>query len=262
MPFAPVIPGAIRCGCGLRRFLTLLAFAGTAGLALANKAATPVPRPDPWPKRHAECVARAAQGQIDVLFLGDSITDRWREEADGLPVWQREFAPLRAANFGIRGDQTQHVLWRLQNGAAGGVQPKVVVLLIGTNNTRPKKDGVTPVFAADEIAAGVAAIVKELRKRFPAAKVLLQAIFPRGAPSDPRRTQIKEVNERIARLADHQIVFFVSFGDRFLAPDATIPPELMPDGVHLSTRGYEIWAEAIREPLRALLEPPPSPRPG
>jgi lysophospholipase L1-like esterase len=238
-----------------RGLLVAISVAALSASVRANKAAEPVPRPGQWMSRHEAFVARARQGGIDVLFLGDSITDRWREPEDGLSIWEREFLPLRACNFGIRGDKTQNVLWRIQNGEAQGFQPKVVVLLIGTNNIRSKEDGATPGLSPEDVAGGVNAIIRELRSRFPRAKILLQGVFPRGAPDDPRRLGIVQVNARLSSYHDGQYVHFIDFGARFLTPDGRIPAELMPDGVHLSSQGYQIWAEAIREPLRNLFRP-------
>lgn len=203
--------------------------------------------------RHAEFISRAQQGDIDVLFIGDSITDFWRRPDKGLPVWEREFGHLKAANFGISGDRTQHVLWRLRNGEAEGYQPKVVVLLIGTNNTGLERDSVIPRNTPVETTEGVAAVVRELRLRFPAAKILLQAIFPRGEPDDPQRVQIAEINAAIANLHDGAHVHYIDFAAMFLDEEGRLPPDIMKDGLHPDLRGYEIWADAIRDPLHALL---------
>ena len=162
--------------------------AATTGLAAdkkavaKNPAATPTPRqnkegkPDPnWMKTHEGFVAVARKGDVNVLFLGDSITAGWRGKA-AKPTWDRYFAPLEAANFGIGGDRTEHVLWRIQNGELEGITPKVVVLMIGTNNSGSN--------TAQEIAEGITAIVKEIPKHAPHTKILLLGIFQRQGRAD------------------------------------------------------------------------------
>lgn len=211
----------------------------------ANTAIEPVSREGIYHDRYLE---RARQGGIDVLFLGDSITQYWEDPARGKPVWDREFAPLNAANFGINGDRTQHVLWRLQNGEAEGYSPKVVVLLIGTNNTRRNT---TP-----EAVEGISAVVKELRGRFSNAKILLLGLLPRGDENDPRKKQVVEINEKLAKMDDGQTVFFLDIGDRFLDSEGNVSAELMPDLLHPNLKGYEVMAEALRGPLRNLLSQP------
>jgi lysophospholipase L1-like esterase len=246
MPFVRSLP--------LRRLLVAALAAAATLSAAANTAIIPAPRDPAWVKRHEGFVAQARQGGIDVLFVGDSITDFWRRDdpkTGGKKVWDANFAPLRAANFGISGDRTQHVLWRLENGELDGLQPRAVVLMIGTNNTGFERDKVTPRNSVPEVVEGVAAVVRTLRIRLPSARILLLAIFPRGAsPDDPQRAQVNTVN---AAIADGDRVRFLDLGPRFLAADGTLPPEIMPDFLHPGEKGYEIWAEAIRAPLAALL---------
>lgn len=221
-----------------------------------NTAVRPEPRDANWVKRHEGFVQIAKQGGVEVLFLGDSITDAWRSDSarGGKKTWDREFAPLRAANFGISGDRTQHVLWRLQNGELDGIKPKAIVLMIGTNNTGFERDGTTPRNKPDEVIAGVTAITNLLRSRLPQTKILLLAVFPRGEkPDHPQRLQIAEINRGIARLHDGKTIHFLDIGQKFLQPDGTMSKDIMPDFLHPSARGYEIWADAIREPLRKLL---------
>lgn len=222
-----------------------------------NSAVRPEPRDAKWVARHQGFVEIAKQGGVDVLFLGDSITDAWRNPPPrgGKATWDREFAPLRAANFGISGDRTQHVLWRLDNGEAQGISPKAVVLMIGTNNTGFEPDKVTPRNKPAEVAAGVVAVVNNLRAKFPQAKILLLAIFPRGEkPDHPQRVQIDEINRTIAKLHDGKTVHFLDIGQKFLTADGTLPKEIMPDFLHPQEKGYEIWAAAIKEPLARLLK--------
>jgi beta-glucosidase len=191
-------------------------------------------------------VARA--GDIDVLFMGDSITDFWRnEDGDfaGKPVFDKYFGGVKVANFGIAGDTTQGVLYRLQNGEGEGFTPKAVMLMIGTNNTGGH--------SAEEIAEGIGAVVLELRKRFPDAKILLLGVFPRAAADAPVRETIKQINGIIARLHDDEHVFYLDIGEKFLDAEGNIPDNVMSDALHPSTKGYEIWAEAVKEPLAKLV---------
>jgi lysophospholipase L1-like esterase/ketosteroid isomerase-like protein len=221
----------------------------------ASYSTEPLPRDSAWIKRHEGFVETAKKGSIDLLFLGDSITDFWRRPEQGLPVWEKNFAPLHAANFGIAGDRTQHVLWRMQNGELEGYKPRVVVLMIGTNNTGFERDKLTPRNSTEEVVQGVTTIVKGLTTQWPETKILFLAIFPRGeSPNDPARLQVAAVNRSLAKLHDGKRIFFLDIGPKFLAPDGTLPKEIMPDFLHPSTKGYEIWAEAIRQPLADLLK--------
>lgn len=248
----------------LSRFFILSLALDSAALAATppNSAVKPEQRmslqPDPnWMRRHEGFLQIARQGGVNVLFLGDSITDAWRRDGNmgGKKVWDEHFAPLGAANFGIGGDRTQHVLWRIQNGELEGLRPKVVVLLIGTNNTGFEADGVTRRNQPADVIAGVAAVVEALRARAPESKILLLAIFPRGEhPDHPQRQQINQINPELAKLADGKTVQYLDIGDKFLAPDGTIPKEIMPDFLHLSAKGYEIWADAIKAPLAQLMQ--------
>jgi len=193
---------------------------------------------------HQRFLDRAKQGNVDLLFLGDSITQGWNDNE----VWKRYYGPRHAANFGIGGDQTQHVLWRIQNGELEGIHPKVVVLMIGTNNAGGN--------TADEIATGVAAIVKELRSRLPAAKVLLLGVFPRSPKPDATRKKLEEVNRQISKLDDGKHVTFLDIRKFFLNPDESISPAIMPDYLHLTAKGYRLWAEAMEPTLWKLLDEP------
>ncbi len=231
-----------------------------------STATKPAPREANWVKRHEGFVAMARRGGIDLLFLGDSITDGWggeghnRRISPGADLFDKEFKPLKSANFGIGGDRTQHVLWRLQNGELDGIQPKVLMLMIGTNNSNINSKTKVQDNTAEEIAAGVKAIVNEIRQRSPQTKILLLGIFPRG--EDPRKTEsvkvqrekLKKVNAIIANLDDGgKSVKYLDIGDKFLEPDGTLSKEIMPDFLHLSPKGYQIWADAVKGPIQELL---------
>lgn len=189
---------------------------------------------------HESFLARGRQGPIGVLFFGDSITEGWNFMPQ---IWNARYgAPHAGANFGIAGDRTENVLWRIEHGELEGIRPKVVVVMLGTNNVDRK-----PV----EIARGVGAVVSAIRKRLPQTHVLLLGIFPRGADPNDRTTQtlrfrIRSANELIARMHDGKSVHYLDIGARFLDEHAFIPPEIMPDGLHPAEKGYEIWADAMQ----------------
>jgi len=197
-----------------------------------------------WKDRHAGHVKRAKDGGCDLLFVGDSITEGWGNTA----AWKKHFAPRKAVNIGIGGDTTQNVLWRLANGAVDGLSPKAVVLLIGTNNFGLHGD------APDDVAKGVAAVVASLRERLPSARILLLAVFPRDEkPGTGMRKKIEALNAQLARL-EGPSVRFLDLGAKFLAPDGTLPKDVMPDFLHLSEKGYQIWADAIEPVLSEWLK--------
>jgi lysophospholipase L1-like esterase len=217
-----------------------------------NTAIIPVPRDAKWVARHEGFVAEAQKGGIDILFLGDSITDFWRNK--GSNVWNQYYSPRHAANFGISGDRTQHVLWRIANGELDGIKPRVVVLMIGTNNTGKEKDTGKTRNTVPETIAGVQAVVRELRAKLPASKILLLAIFPRGTLDDPQRAQVALINTVIAKLHDGQMVKYLDLNPKFLEADGTLPRSIMPDLLHPNEKGYQIWAEAMEPTLAEMLK--------
>lgn len=226
--------------------------AATKPAALA--AIQPVPRADAWwQQRHAQIVEKARSAPCDLVFLGDSITQGWEDA--GKQVWAERYGARHALNAGISGDRTQHVLWRLQNGLLGALSddgrsraaPKLVVLMIGTNNSNGNDH--TP----QEIADGITAIVKLLRERLPQTRVLLLSIFPRNEKPDAQRAKNAEASRLAAACADGKMVRALDIGEKLLAPDGTLPREIMPDLLHLSPRGYGIWAEAIEPALHEML---------
>jgi beta-glucosidase len=217
--------------------------------AAQEPASTPAPKKDNgnFLKRHESFVARAKQGNVDVLFLGDSITAGWANA--GKDAWAAHFEKLRPANFGIGGDRTQHVLWRITNGELEGIQPRVVVLMLGTNNI--KADSASAIARAD------AKIIQTIRQKLPNTKVLLLGIFPRAhrtdAPEAHIPAKVKAVNAELARLADGQAVRYLDLAET-LAPSGALNPDFYTDGVHLTPKGYEAWAKAIEAPLADMLK--------
>jgi lysophospholipase L1-like esterase len=203
--------------------------------------------------KHEANLEVAKKGDIDVLFMGDSITDFWRNQDGpfaGKPVLDKYFGTLKVANFGIAGDTTQGVLYRLQHGEGQGFSPKAVMLMIGTNNTGGFGGGNT----AEEIAEGIGAVVLELQKDFPKAKILLLGIFPRSTPGDTVRATIAKINTLITRLHDGDRVHYLDIGSKFLDAEGNIPKDVMSDALHPTAKGYEIWAEAVKEPLANLMK--------
>jgi lysophospholipase L1-like esterase len=208
---------------------------------------TPVPREGNWMKRH-EAYNQAIRNHQDaqLLFIGDSITDAW--SGPGKEAWNKHFAARKAVNLGIGGDRTQHVLWRLENGNIDGVKPKAAVLMIGTNNSNGNDH------TAEEIAEGIKAIVAKLRKELPETKVLLLAIFPRGEKPNPQREKNAKASKLASEVADGKMVHYLDIGEKFLEPDGSLSKEIMPDRLHLSPKGYQIWAESIEPKVAELMD--------
>ena len=227
-----------------------LLFALLAPWVLSGEApqVTPAPKEQAWwQQNHEKFVAQAKQGGIEVLFIGDSITERWA--TDGKAAWEKHFAPLKAANFGIGGDKVEHILWRAQNGELNSLKPKVVVLLAGINNTWGCKRDEQQA-RGEFIGAGLADILKIVRAKLPEAKVLLLAILPLA---DGRAPCVKVANERLEKLADGQQVRFLDLVEKLAPGNGQASKDIMPDGVHLSPKGYELWAEGLLPVLQNML---------
>lgn len=224
-----------------------------------NLAIDPKPRDAGWMKHHESFNEISKKGEARLVFLGDSITQGWGK--NGKEVWNKTWAPLKAANFGIGGDRTEHVIWRLQHGNFDGIKPKLVVLMIGTNNTghqgRPAAEhgGVAYASSAGQTAEGVKMILDLLGKKLPETKVLLLGIFPRGATKDDAmRKQNVATNNIISGFADNKRIYYMDIGSTFLKSDGTLPKEIMPDLLHLSAQGYQMWADAIESKVKELLK--------
>jgi lysophospholipase L1-like esterase len=206
-------------------------------------------------QKHQANLEVARAGTADLLFMGDSITDFWRNETGtnaGKPVLDKYFGQWKVANYGIAGDTTQGVLYRLKDGEGTGIKPKAIMLMIGTNNTGRNSAG--------EIAEGVGAIVMELQKDYPDARILLLAIFPRNRAGDPVRDTIAQINKTIQKLDDGKKVFYLDIGQGFLDASGNIPADIMADALHPTAKGYEIWAKAVIEPITAMMNGKAPPR--
>jgi lysophospholipase L1-like esterase len=248
----------------LRLFLSTLLLSASLSLVHAQQPAAPeVAKPDAsaaiekkgnagFRQRHEAFLARGKSGPIGVLFLGDSITAGWTKAPD---VWQQYYGKYEPANFGISGDQTQHVIWRIENGELDGIKPKVVVLMLGTNNTG--------AHTADEIAAADKKIVQLILKKIPTTKVLVLAVFPRGPRPEKQGTInddgvsrmkiIRDVNAQLARLDNGNNIRFLDINAKFLGADGKIPDSIMPDQLHPNAEGYKIWAQAMQPTLDAMM---------
>jgi len=205
-----------------------------------------------WTTRHALTSAAVKRSQPQILFIGDSITHFFGgEKFDSYPlhgekVWNEYYAPRHAGNLGFGWDKTENVLWRLQHGAVDGISPKLVVMMIGTNNTGN--------CSAPDIAAGIEAIVQEFNKLLPQSRILLLGIFPRGEkPDAPQRGKIAEVNRIISKLDGKQNITFLDIGPKFLTPEGLITQDIMPGFLHPNEKGYRIWAEAIEPTVKQLM---------
>ena len=186
-----------------------------------------------------------AKGNVDLIFIGDSITHAW--ESAGKAAWAKHFAKRNAVNLGISGDRTQHVLWRLDNGNVKNISPKVAVVMIGTNNSGEGRN------TAEEMIDGVTAVVDKLHAKLPKTKVLLLDIFPRGQRINAQRGKILQVNQVLSRLDKRPNVTFLRIGQKFVSADGSIAKDIMPDFLHLTPKGYAIWAEAIEPTLARLM---------
>jgi lysophospholipase L1-like esterase len=220
----------------------------TADVVRTNTAIVPVPRPDGGAKARTTVVLNRAKenpGECDIAFIGDSITQGW--EGSGKNVWQKFYGGRKCLNFGVGGDRTQHVLWRFENGQLDGIKPKAAVVMIGTNNSN-KEDNTEA-----DILEGVTTIIHQIRERLPATKIVLVSIFPRGQKFSTQRGKILQVNQALAKLDDGKMIHYLDFGSQLIEADGTISKQIMPDYLHLSEAGYQIWADAMEPTLKELL---------
>lgn len=208
----------------------------------ASDAMTPVMKD---PDRHQHFLDRIKEGDIGLLFLGDSITESWPTESAA--TW-RQFGNYKPANFGVGADRIEHLLWRITHGELAGIDPKVVVVLIGTNNIGHFEDE-----RSEWIANGIKQVVTTVHERLPRTKVLLLGIFPRDALDARQRKVTREVNDQIRKLDNGKDTRFLDIGDSFLDGNGNIRPEIMPDQLHLTAKGYEIWFEKMRPLLDEMM---------
>jgi len=196
-----------------------------------------------WMARYQAMNDRAKQGHIDLIYVGDSIVQNY--DTQGKDTWNRYYAPRNALNLGISGDRTEHVLWRLDHGNIDGISPKLAIVMIGQNNGGRN--------TAEEIGAGVTAVVQKIRAKLPTTKILILAIFPRREKPTEERDVLAKASLLAAKLAENKTIFYMNINKIFLRPDGSIPAELMPDFEHPSAKGYRIWAEAIEPKVAELI---------
>ena len=232
--------------------IAALLLVATAVLPHTISTITPEPRQSEfWLNRFDEINRRIEQGNIDLLFIGDSITHFWEgtiyptdsepHSAAGQAVWDEYYSQRNAVNIGIGGDKIENILWRLDHGNIDGISPKLIVLLAGTNNAADN--------TAEEIADGIVAIIDKLQLKLPASEILLLSIFPRGEHPNDRRTILANASETAAaRIADRDKVHYMDIAANFLSKDGILSPDIMPDARHPNEQGYRIWAESI-EPI-------------
>jgi len=236
--------------------IALLALAAISHAA--DPAATPKPTPPPRTpesavtpgggnvKRHEVFLARIAEAPVGLLFLGDSITDFWPRTGE---VSWLKFAPYQPADFGISGEKTEQVLWRILNGELDGIHPKVVVIMIGTNNIGQFRDE-KPEWAA----AGVRKIVDVVHEKLPGTKVLLLGVFPRSTKDSAQRAAVHQINAIISKLDNGTTTRYLDIGDKFLDASGEIPDDVMPDKLHPSAKGYDIWYAAMNPLLEQMMK--------
>ena len=201
-----------------------------------------------WMPRHeAKLAERKAMKQVDLLMIGDSITHGWEDK--GKATWERFYADRNALNLGFSGDRTEHVIWRFQNGAIDDIDPRLAVVMIGTNNTGHRKENPA------HTAIGIKRVIDELKLRLPNTKILLLDVFPRGANIDDEMRQINNaINEIIKDFEDEESgIWFFSIGDKFLTEEGVLSKTIMPDLLHPNAKGYEIWADAMEPMIRQLM---------
>jgi lysophospholipase L1-like esterase len=229
------------------------------GSARLSPTEIPTPRPDPNSLlAHRQLVEKAKKGGIDLYFVGDSIVRRWGtsdpQYADLLANWKENFFGWNAGNFGWGADRIENILWRLENGELDGVNPRVIVILAGTNNIGPQPgDEALPA----DITKGIQALLRLCRAKAPAAAILLTAIFPRNDNMEAMSV-INRVNARLAKLANGKRVRFLNVNDKLADRDGRLFPEMMnaADKLHPTVKGYQVWAERLKPLLTALLGSP------
>ena len=218
------------------------------GSAAEDSPSVPLQRPDDLGKEQSQEInddIKKMNGKIDLVFVGDSITRRWRGD-ENKAVWDKYWGSYRAVNMGIGGDATQNVLWRLEHGQLDGYKARVFVVMIGTNNCWGEH-----AVPAD-VAAGVKKILDLIKSKQPQAKILLLSIFPVGEKPNPGRKTRETINGLISKFSGGPVQY-MDIAAKFMEPDGTISKEVMPDELHLSAKGYEIWSAAIKDKVKELM---------
>lgn len=203
---------------------------------------------------HRQLLAKRAQGKIDLYFLGNSITRRWgaTDYPELLANWNANFFGWNAANFGWGGDRIEHMLWRIENGELDGVDPEVIVILAGTNNVGQRLGGEEKVA---DITRGIRALLDLCRRKAPAATIIITGVLPRN-DNIAVVAEIDRINENIARFADGGSIRYLNINDELAGPGGKLFDGMTIDGLHLTVKGYQVWADALEPVLTELLGPP------
>jgi len=207
---------------------------------------------------HSQMLAKPKQGVIDVYFEGDSITRRWGaiDYPDLLANWKQNFFGRNAADFGWGADQTQNILWRLENGELDAVSPKVVVLLAGTNNVGSASARGDADARADDVTRGLQAIVRAIQTKAPAATIIIMGLFPRN-DNMALMPIIDRINGNLSRFADGRKVRYLNIHDKLADGDGRLFDGMMnADRLHPTVKAYQVWADALKPVLTELLGPP------
>jgi lysophospholipase L1-like esterase len=234
---------------------TVLALLASLGVAFAQ-ADRPAARTDQNSQTaHAQLLEKAKKGRIDIYFEGDSITRRWgaTDYPDFLANWKQNFFGWNAANFGWGADNIQNILWRLQNGELDGVNPKVIVLLAGTNNLGGGAGNADA--RVTDITNGLKAVVALMREKAPNSTIIVTGIFPRN-DNMSALPLIARINENLAKLADGKKTRFLNINDKLADKDGNLFDGMMGDKLHPSLKGYQVWADALKPIFTELLGPP------
>ena len=231
------------------------------GGALFPRADRPYPRLDANSRlAHRRLLAKRKQGRIDAYFLGDSITRRWGADdaqyRDLLANWRRNFFGWNAADFGWGGDTTQNVIWRLMHGELDGVNPKIIVLLIGTNNVGRAAPLGDESARAAAVTAGIHEILRLCRQKAPRAQIVLMGILPRN-DNPAVMSIVNHINSNIARFADDRKIRYLNINDQLADEHGHLYDGMTdPDQLHLSVKAYQIWADALKPILLEILGSP------
>lgn len=240
-----IIINVLLTGCASRQQLAFKSIEGKT-----HTAVTPVPSTFEWAAswwmpRFEAVNERLKKGNVDLLFIGNSITHGW--ENTGKEIWDQYYESRNAVNMGFSGDRTEHVLWRLEHSDFSNISPKLAVVMIGTNNSNNDD------YTAGEIADGIIAICQRLRNKFPGMKILLLAIFPRGSEPSPQRQKNSQASLMASQVADGKTIHYLDINAAFLMNDGILSEEIMPDYLHPNLEGYRIWAEVMEWKIAKLL---------
>jgi lysophospholipase L1-like esterase len=240
--------------------------AGMAMIALLPAQTVPADHPAPRTDKnsqiaHEQLLAKAKQGRIDVYFEGDSITRRWgaTDYPELLENWKRNFFGWNAADFGWGADRVENILWRLENGELDDVNPKVIVLLAGTNNVgnRVPPEGVEGAVA--NVTKGLEAVVRVMQSKAPNAVIILMGIFPRN-DNLAVMPEIEKINANLAGMADGRKIRYLNINGQLTGNDGKLRDGMMNDRdkLHPVLNGYQVWADALKPVFIELLGPPAS----